>query len=191
MLTNLDIKNRAYAILGARAGGRVERCHSIPHQGSYSNAAHSWGVAMLMQQIWPEDFPRLALACLTHDIPEFWVGDIPAPTMRAVPGLKESLVQIEDRCLERLELPGLVNLSEEDYRKLKACDWLEFWLWCKDQEYIGNGFVKVSKIEIESYIETMKLPNPADWLYGVLKDMDPLVSQGPVLRDIIGRMQDG
>jgi len=186
-----EATSKAYAILGARAGGRVERCHSIPHQGSYSNAAHSWGVAMLMYQLWPEDFPRLGIHCLTHDIPEFWVGDIPAPTMRAVPGLKESLTQIEDRCLNRLDLPELGTLNPEDHRKLKACDWLEFWLWCRDQWFIGNKFVQVSKVEIEGYIETMGLPHPAADVYSALRQIEPLVSQGPVLRDIIGKMQNG
>ena len=78
-------------IIQSRCGGRVERCHVIPHLGSYSNASHSWGVAMLMHYLWPKDFPRLAIYCLSHDIPEAWTGDIPAPVAWAVPELKEAL----------------------------------------------------------------------------------------------------
>lgn len=188
MKTDMDITTTAFRILSSRAGGSVERCHSIRHQGSYSNAAHSWGVAMLMLQLWPDDFPRLVTACLTHDIPEFWVGDIPAPTMRAVPGMKESLSKLEDRLLNRLGLPGLEELSELDYKKLKACDWLEFWLWCKDQDFIGNKFAQVNKIEIESYMDKMTMPEPAHSVYRRMKDMPPLVSQGPVLREELEKM---
>jgi hypothetical protein len=47
----------ATAVIQSRSGGRVERCHGLPHHGTYSNASHQWGVAMLMHYLWPDDFP--------------------------------------------------------------------------------------------------------------------------------------
>lgn len=40
--------NTVDCILNARAGGAVQRCHTIRHHGEYTNAQHQWGVAMLL-----------------------------------------------------------------------------------------------------------------------------------------------
>ncbi len=172
----------ALNIIEARGGGRVERAHGIPHHGSYSNAAHSWGVAMLMLQLWPEDFPRLAAACLIHDIPECWTGDIPAPSMRYIPGMKEAIGKIEDRLLARIDLPSYSDLPPEDYRKLKACDWLEFWLWCREQQAFGNKFAEEGRREIELYIESQQMPAPAYEVYLAMRDRSVVTSQAGVMR---------
>lgn len=178
----------AYSIIGTRSGGKVERCHAIPHIGSYSNAAHSWGVAMLMRILWPEDFPRLAYACLVHDIPESWTGDIPAPVMRHFPGLKEGLAAAEDKLMERLYLPGYNDMSPEDHAKFKACDWLEFYLWCRDQAAFGNQFAFEGQKEIELYIDKMGLPAPAMEVYEKLKSMTIIGAQSGVMRTIMERL---
>ena len=162
----------ARQLIQARGGGRVERCHGIAHHGSYSNAAHSWGVAMLMWYLWPEDFPRLAIFCLSHDVPEAWVGDIPAPTMRYVPGLKEKLADIEDDLNKQCGLPGEHELSEDDHAKMKACDRLDFYLWCRDQESMGNKFAAEALKEIERYFKEVPLPKRAQLLYLELSAMD-------------------
>lgn len=137
----------------SRHGGRVERCHAIPHHGSYSNAAHQWGVAMLMHYLWPEDFSRLALYCLTHDVPEGWVGDIPAPTLRHVDGVALALKHIEGNINRDLDLPGEDELRGEDFIKLKSCDRLELWLWCQDQLALGNQFVQETVRELDIYLD--------------------------------------
>lgn len=157
-------------IVQSRSGGRVERCHGLAHQGSYSNAMHQWGVAMLMWYIWPEDFPRLALHCLTHDVPEAWVGDIPAPTMRYVPGVKDSLSKIETNLNRAIGLPSEFELSPDDYAKLKACDRLEFWLWSMEQVHLlGNRFAAEGLTEVERFFTEVKLPERADWTFKFLK----------------------
>lgn len=152
-------------IVAARAGGRVERAHGIYHHGSYSNAAHQWGVAMLMHALWPEDFPRLALHCLSHDVPEAWVGDVPSPTMRYVPGLKEQLGVYEREINLGLGLPAEQDLPEEDYNKLKACDRLELYLWALEQRMVGNLFVEGTIIELERFFVERPLPERAHELY--------------------------
>lgn len=186
---SMEDTSKALSIIGARSGGKVERCHAIPHIGSYSNAAHSWGVAMLMFKLWPEDFPRLAYACLAHDIPESWTGDIPAPVMRHVPGLKERIGQVEDLLMERLNLPHFNHLAPEDHAKLKACDWLEFYLWCREQGEFGNAYAYEGQKEIELYIDKMGLPAPAQGVYEKLRDMHIVGAQSGVMRTIMERMQ--
>lgn len=156
-------------VIDARCGGAVQRSHGLRHVGEYTVASHSWGVAMLMLQIWPEDFPRLAAACLVHDVAEAWVGDIPAPVGKYVPGLKEGLERFERRLEQRLGLPEHTSLPEEDQRKVKICDCLEFYLWCREQIWLGNRFAHEPLVEVERYLDGMEMPPPAQALYDDLK----------------------
>lgn len=162
-MDNMQALNRR--IVQARSGGAVERSHGIRHIGSYSNAAHQWGVAMLMLQLYPEDFPRLGKFCLSHDVPESWVGDIPAPTMRYLPGLREQLGKIEGALNRDLGLPAEQDLSPEDHAKLKACDRLEFYLWAREQCLLGNMFVIEAIDEVTKYLQVADMPEPARTLF--------------------------
>ncbi len=153
----------------ARMGGAVERCHTIPHAPGYTNAAHSWGVAMLVLQLWPEDFPRLAGHCICHDVPEGWVGDIPAHTKARLLDLKYQLEKLEDQVFSRLQLPSENDLREEDREKLKAADYLELWLWADEAERIGNHYAAEIRHKLDSWLATRRLPEPAWELYQTLR----------------------
>lgn len=159
----------AFRVVQARAGGAVERSHTFPHHGSYSVAAHSWGVAMLMRELWPADFPRLAAACLCHDVAEAWIGDIPAPAKRLVPGLSEKLTALEASIERDLGLPILCELSPEDARKVKACDCLEFYLWSREQINLGNVRAHEGLREVSAYLEETWVPWEAYALYRELE----------------------
>lgn len=172
-------------IIQARAGGRVERCHAIPHQGGYTNAAHSWGVAMLMHALWPEDFPRLAIYCLSHDVPEAWVGDIPAPMVRYVPGLKVSLGRLEDGLNRLIDLPAESELNTLDHAKLKACDRLEFYLWCREQELSGNSFAYEANTEIRKYLAIANMPSPAEELFLAIQATKVLPRQAHIIEEAV------
>jgi 5'-deoxynucleotidase YfbR-like HD superfamily hydrolase len=117
-----------------RAGGQVERCHGFRHFGTYQNSQHQWGVAMIMWTLWPEDFPRLGIHCLVHDVPEQWVGDIPANFKAAAPPeLRIFEKMVERRILSDLGLPQDDSLSALDIQKIKNCDSLELYMWCQEQ----------------------------------------------------------
>ncbi len=136
------LQNTLDQLIQIRAGGRVERCHTIPHTTSYNNASHSWGVAMIMLKLWPEDFPKLAVHCLVHDVPEGCLGDIPSPTFKFCPKLSGVIEKLEDRIFKALSLPNGKELTELEYKKLKNCDHLELYFWCLEQQWAGNFFVK-------------------------------------------------
>jgi hypothetical protein len=172
-------------VIQSRSGGAVERCHGIPHQGSYSNAAHSWGVAMLMWYLWPDDFPRLAAYCLSHDVPEAWVGDSPAPVGRYVPGFKNEVGKLETRINHSLGLPAEHDLDELDFAKLKACDRLEFWLWSKEQLLRGNLYAQEGLTEIERYFDEVPLPPRGQALLDALKARENLLPrQSGVIKEL-------
>lgn len=156
---------------GIRHGGRVERAHGVPHHGSYSNASHSWGVAMIMWLIWPQHFPRLALQCLAHDCPEGQVGDIPAPTLRYNPDIRKMLEPLERLVAAGLGVPSEHDLSEEDHRMLKICDRLELFAWAKEQEEMGNKAIAPLILELEYYLEEkVGMPTEAVKLYLQMKE---------------------
>lgn len=171
-------------IIQSRCGGRVERCHTIPHLGSYSNASHSWGVAMLMYYLWPDDFSRLAIYCLSHDIPEAWVGDIPAPVMWALPELKKALGAIEEDLAHEVGIPCETDLSPDDFAKLKACDRLELYIWCKEQWMLGNRYVADCMKALEDYFSKNPLPQPAKELYEKIVEHHMMPEQQGVVQRV-------
>jgi len=175
----------AERVVRTRMGGKVERCHGIPHVGSYNVAAHSWGVAMLLAELWPADFQRLALVALSHDVPEAWVGDIPAPVMRWLPGFAEKIGSLEAKLNADLNLPTFTDLPAPDYEKVKTCDLLEFWLWCRDQLAYGNTFVAEGLREVERYIASKPLPSPAQDLYQQLQTTSVNARQAGVIATLV------
>lgn len=127
---------------------------------------------MLMHYLWPEDFPRLALVCLAHDVPERVVGDIPSPSLRHLPGLREGISSMETLVNRSFGLPNESDLSEEDYLKLKACDHLELWFWSKEQLFLGNRFAEECILALEDAWVTRPLPKEAEDLRKYLDGRD-------------------
>jgi 5'-deoxynucleotidase YfbR-like HD superfamily hydrolase len=174
-------------VLEARRGGRVERCHTVAHHGSYTNAAHSWGVAMLMLQLWPEDFPRLAAICLSHDVPEGVFGDIPSPTLRHVSAeFRDLLDTLEGRYNRSLGLPAEDDLELEDRVKLKECDRLELYLWAREQAMVGNQYAEHMADELERLFIREPLLPPANTLLLQLQSAGSLMPrrQGTIIREL-------
>lgn len=134
-----------------REAGLVERCHTIPHHGSYALGQHSWGVAVLLNIFWPER-PDLTVFSLFHDMPERWTGDSPAQFIRATPLLATALKTKDREIASGLNIPCEHDLEPEDFAKFKACDRLEFWLWCEEQASMGNKQVFNAWQAIEDYI---------------------------------------
>lgn len=185
-----ELGELARRIRQIRSGGTVERCHAIPHFGSYNNAAHQWGVAQLMHSFWPEDFQRLAAICLFHDVPERWVGDIPSPVMRQVPGVKEGVALVEKVITEDLGLPSEHELDPDDLAKVKACDRIEFLLWCYDQARMGNREVQEGIAEVNRYLRENPPPEPARSFLAHLEKSNGLPARAAgVIRDAVEKIQ--
>lgn len=156
-------------LVAIRTGGATERCHGIRHHGSYSVAAHTWGVLALLYVLWPEDLPRLAAVILFDDVPEGWVGDVPAPTKRYNPAVKAACDDMDHKVLDLLQLPSARNLSAEDRAKFKACDQLDLYLWAAEEVEGGNRHASCVVRELERYFEETPLPPLAHDLYREIK----------------------
>lgn len=170
--------------MSIRTGGNTERCHGVRHVGSYSVGLHSWNVVMLIWVLYPKDFPRLAPYGLAHDVPEAWVGDIPAPTKRYCPSIKTDVARMEGAILTKLELPNDADLSTSDREKLRACDQLELYLWAKEQVYGGNRHADCVRRELEKFWEETPLPLEAHELYLDIRANDTEYDVSNVIREL-------
>jgi 5'-deoxynucleotidase YfbR-like HD superfamily hydrolase len=130
-------------IKALREGGWTDRLHAIIKNRRYSVAEHSWNVANLAAALFEKELTtNLLLACLWHDIPERWCGDIPSP---AKYWLNPTLGQ-EAKKSEKM-VAGVLNIAEPFVLQGRAkailayCDLLELVLWCKEELDLGNSHV--------------------------------------------------
>lgn len=192
MMSSFNPKNAVVNIVQSRAGGAVQRCHGIRHIGSYSNAEHTWGVLLLLWHIHPEHFGAVAPFALSHDVPEFIFGDVPAPTMRYVPGLREQLGEYEDflnASYGNMPEGSLQELDPEGFAALKDCDRLDLWFWCVEQRALGNMFAYECQKELERYFEQGGLTARAMEVYHAAQKVPLLPAQAGVAEAIVGEVK--
>jgi 5'-deoxynucleotidase YfbR-like HD superfamily hydrolase len=105
-----------------------------------SNAQHQWGVLMLCYLLTDgQPGVNLLMAAATHDLAEQAVGDVPAPTKRAL-GLVDELDAMESAVLDRYGFS--FTLTEEEQQVLKLADALDGCLYCCREASLGNRNVK-------------------------------------------------
>lgn len=170
--------NTAQNILQCRAGGAVQRCHTVRHQGSYSVAEHSWGVAMLLWYLYPQEAKRLVYYALAHDVPEGLTGDVPSTAK------DHDDSALDDMINHTFELPVLSCLDTEDHHILKSCDWLELYLWGKEQLAQGNSFALEITTNLEAHFAKRTLHPIADEYYRILCDKTPVPNRTNLLKSI-------
>ena len=144
-----------------REGSVVERCHTLPHHGSYSNGLHQYGCVMLYLQLHPEPQLNTVQAILAHDLGERWVGDNPAPAKWSMPKeLQAELEGLENKCLSRMG--QRFTLDTEEARWLKAVDCVDLWLWGKEQVAMGNQNAAIVVANLDKFfaLKPDLLPQP-------------------------------
>lgn len=156
-----------YAHLKAlREGGMVQRCHTLPHHGSYSVAEHSYGVAQLIFTYCSNPSVDLIQAALNHDVAERWTGDIPAPAKWLNYKMKEGCDLAEQDVEDSYDLA--VVLTREERRWLKGADIMELWLWSLEQQAMGNLRAGLVRDNINEFLRNAKedfLPAPLHRLW--------------------------
>lgn len=139
-------------IMAMREGGAVERCHTIPHLGEYSNAKHSFNATCLLMVLNPECSKELMQAVMLHDIPERWLGDLPAPAKWYNESLNREYEFAEQTVRVHWGV-GFGPLSEEEQNWLEGVDKLEFYLWCWDQYKFGNHHICRSMEAVQGWFD--------------------------------------
>jgi len=180
-----------FNVVQGRLGLKVQRCHGIPHQGSYSVGEHVSGMMLLAWHLYPEDFAALAPVILGHDIGEGWLGDIPSPTMRYVPGLRDAMEKLEGAVVASIGLPTEHGLSPELYAKLRAIDRLELLMWAMEQVMVGNAYAQGCIDELAIYLganPSETLPGAAFLFYQRLLKSSVLPVQAGVVKSLVERL---
>lgn len=124
-----------------RRGGRVLRYHTEPTLRKQTVAEHSWGVAMIARELYPDD-KMLMIASLLHDIAEHQTGDMPAPVKWKNEALRRELERVENDVNSELGLIELLQLNALQRQRLKYCDLLELLWFCVEEMQAGSRDAK-------------------------------------------------
>lgn len=120
-----------------RDAAAIDRYHTHRTHRRQSVGEHSFGVMMLIQQVYPEARKELYLAAMHHDLPEFITGDIPAPVKRSAPHFAVMLEELEKSTAPLYQDFGLSAFEEA---VLKWCDTMELVLWCLEELHLGSVY---------------------------------------------------
>lgn len=119
--------------------GSVERFHTMRKIKSQNIAEHSWGVAVLADYIFGQNFPNLVRYALYHDAAEIVTGDTPATAKWESEKLERTLSKLERDVCEKMKIMyEPPNHLERD--ALKICDLLELMFYCSHEFHMGNKF---------------------------------------------------
>jgi len=129
--------NKQTLAKAVREGGMIERVHTVPSHGTYSNAEHTYGALSLLFVLYPgTPSMNLVKAMLWHDTAERWTGDVPGPMKYSIPELARLIEEVELACFAEMGID--FDLTEDEKKWLRAIDKIELWLWSHDQLALGN-----------------------------------------------------
>lgn len=135
-----------------REAANVVRCHTIPALQRPTDGQHTFNMLAMLRILRPDAPISLVWAILEHDLPERITGDIPAPMRWTSIVDKDRLQNYESRILEKVVgHDHLDGLTLTDLKWLNGLDMLEFYLWCRDEQMLGNRnldryFEKITQI---------------------------------------------
>lgn len=145
-------------VLMARECSHVERAHTLPHHGSYTNGQHSFDMMLLAYELMPVVTRNVMLAIMFHDLPERWTGDCPSPAKESDGELGKRLAQAESRIARKLGWE--VELTNDEREWVKALDRLELLLWAHDQVHMGNQNAVAVIGRLASWFMHNRVPEP-------------------------------
>ena len=116
----------ARQILDIYRSGHVQRYHQNPSLAwlGQTNAAHQWGVAMLLRELFPLASGSLMRETLYHDAGEMGACDASSPAKTAHPEMAKAIARAEET--ERWQMGiALGGLTPKEEQILRLCDRLE------------------------------------------------------------------
>ena len=154
MRSKETIEEVAQTIIDIRAGGRVDRLHTMHKTRPYSVAEHSWNIWMLIHQLDPSVLDMgLTQHIMFHDVAEHWVGDLPAPMKWYRPVLNHECELVEIEIIHKLENLCTNDLTKYQLELFKFCDMMELLLFCREEEWRGNRELQVVQERAFDYLK--------------------------------------
>lgn len=137
----------------AREAGAITRVHQHKVVLGHDIAQHVYGALCILRVLHPSPSIDLVWAVLSHDKPERFTGDIPAPAKWHADWFDKEKYEGHENEILRTTGFDWKSLTEQEQKWLKAVDALEFYLFCLDQEMLGNKTLERPKRKMQSYIE--------------------------------------
>ncbi len=142
--------------------GLVKRHHTNPSDAVQTIGHHSWGVAVILEHIYPDCSKAALLMALWHDVPERWTGDAPGYVKWQNSDLSAILARIEDGVTKQLGID--FDLAPEETVAIKIADLLELAMFCRYRIAMGDSFflgvqANVDKWFTENHVLLGKFPN--------------------------------
>ena len=126
-------------IFNTRMAGRITRLHTKPENGQGQTvAAHTWGVAMILIDLFPDISRDALIFALRHDVPETKTGDIPAILKWANDDMAEILEEMENEFMEKMGWENESSLSMSECLAFQLADRIELLFYCTEALYMGN-----------------------------------------------------
>ena len=120
-----------YITTDMRLAGRVQRYHTWPHLREQSVGEHSWQLARLLMQFYPEAPAHMFAYIVRHDAGE----------------LQKEMDRLEGVAVQEMEtLWGMApspSLSVEETIIVKICEFVEMWEWALEESLLGNAYAAV------------------------------------------------
>lgn len=147
-----------------RRSGRVQRYHCEDLLKPQDVAQHSYGVAWLCWQLYPDGTcpTRLVMWALAHDAAEHATGDIPAPTKREL-GISATCEQLESDLLLHNGI-DLQWIDTKEMRVLKVADALDGVLHVLREVELGNRTLTEVWVNYCRYVQD--LVQGQEWVQG-------------------------
>lgn len=132
------------------SGGNTRRYHTMRTVMEDTVGHHSYNVACIIMHLRPDCRAVLLRAALKHDMAEHMVGDMPAPTKRAMPdyvndaGQSRTFREVfgeyeESRALEYGVALEEGQLTEGERWVLKLADAMDGMRFCIQERQLGNS----------------------------------------------------
>lgn len=110
----------------------ISRFHTVASlHPKQTVGSHSFGVAILINELWEDTTKNLIMAALYHDVPELILGDIPFTAKCDYSEIALAFEKAEEKVSEELELPQVKSflLTDGEKRRLKMADMLDLVLY--------------------------------------------------------------
>jgi len=126
-------------------GGGTIRFHGIPTLLTDRVGHHSYNVACIIMRLRPLASAKLLRAALKHDMAEHIVGDMPAPTKRALPDygdhatFREVFGGHEEDTAREHGIDLEQDLEDHETWVLKFADAADGFRFCVDERRMGNA----------------------------------------------------
>lgn len=200
-MANYSLQEKIYQ---TRMAGRIRRLHIRPMNGEEQNvAAHTWGLTMILLDLFPDISKEGLVFALRHDVAEVVTGDIPANVKWANPGLEEALEKREQEFLAKMgwkaKHTGVPSWERENLY-IKIADRIELLFYCLEQIHMGNSMLvdvyqnvedkileDAEKLDVEVYMKVLTYINAyIEYLAEVFsKKVNPLRDGLSVAKDSI------